>query len=368
MTQKTAAWPLALSYTALILYASLYPFSDWRDQGIVPWFYLTAPWPKYWTWFDLISNVLGYAPLGFLYALSALRSGGPWRSAHAVLLASVAAGLLSMAMETLQSYLPVRIPSNVDLTLNFLGAWLGAVTAYKLEKLGAIDHWSRVRARWFVEEARGALVLLALWPVALLFPTPVPLGLGQVMERLEAALGDALQDTPFLAWLPVREVELQPLLPIEGLLCALLGVLIPCLLAYCIVRSKRRRTLFLIATIAVGICATALSDALSYGPSHAWGWFSLPVQLGLAAAVPIGLALLAMPRRACAALLLVLLVAQLVLLNQATASAYFSQTLQTWEQGRFIRFHGVIQWLGWLWPYATLMYVLVRVSRREHGP
>ncbi len=368
MTQKTSAWPLALSYTALILYASLYPFSDWRDQGIVPWFFLTAPWPKYWTWFDLISNVLGYAPLGFLYALSALRSGGPWRSAHAVLLASLAGGLLSMTMETLQSYLPVRVPSNVDLTLNFLGAWLGAVTAYSLEKLGAIDHWSRIRARWFVEDARGALVLLALWPVALLFPTPVPLGLGQVMERLEAALADALQGTPFLAWLPVREVELQPLLPIEGLVCDLLGVLIPSLLGYCIIRSKRRRALFLVATLALGILATALSDALSYGPLHAWGWFSLPVQLGLAATVPIGLALLALPRRACAALLLVLLVVQLALLNQATASAYFSQTLQTWEQGRFIRFHGVIQWLGWLWPYATLAYVLVRVSRRGHGP
>jgi VanZ family protein len=367
VTQKTSAWPLALSYTALIVYASLYPFSDWRDQGIVPWFYLTAPLPKYWTWFDLVCNVLGYAPLGFLYALSSLRSGGPRRSAHAVLLASTACGLLSFAMETLQSYLPVRVPSNVDLTLNLLGGWLGAVTAFSLEKLGAIDHWSRIRAHWFVDDARGALVLLALWPVALLFPTPVPLGLGQVMERLEAALGDALQGTPFLAWLPVREVELQPLLPSEGLLCAMLGVLIPCLLGYCIMHSKTRRALFLIATIAVGICATALSDALSYGPSHAWGWFSLPVQVGLGVAFPVGLALLAMPRRACAALLLVALAVQLGVLNQAPASAYFSQTLQTWEQGRFIRFHGVIQWMGWLWPYVTLVYVLVRVSRREPG-
>jgi hypothetical protein len=39
--------------------------------------------------------------------------------------------------------------------------------------------------------------------------------------------------------------------------------------------------------------------------------------------------------------------------------------LQTWEQGRFIRFHGVVQWLGWLWPYAALLYVLVRLSGRE---
>ena len=31
-----------------------------------------------------------------------------------------------------------------------------------LERLGAISHWSRFRERWFVPQARGALVLLAL--------------------------------------------------------------------------------------------------------------------------------------------------------------------------------------------------------------
>jgi hypothetical protein len=77
---------------------------------------------------------------------------------------------------------------------------------------------------------------------------------------------------------------------------------------------------------------------------------------------------LAVPRRGCAALVLVGLVVHLFLLNQAPASAYFTHTLQTWEQGRFIRFHGVVQWLGWLWPYATLAYVLVRVSSRDAPP
>ena len=33
---KTSAWPLAEAYAALIVYASLYPFSGWRDQGISP--------------------------------------------------------------------------------------------------------------------------------------------------------------------------------------------------------------------------------------------------------------------------------------------------------------------------------------------
>jgi hypothetical protein len=62
------------------------------------------------------------------------------------------------------------------------------------------------------------------------------------------------------------------------------------------------------------------------------------------------------------------LVVHLAVLNQAPASAYFADTLQSWEQGRFIRFHGLAQWLGWLWPYAVLAYVLQRVSRREAPP
>ena len=67
----------------------------------------------------------------------------------------------------------------------------------------------------------------------------------------------------------------------------------------------------------------------------------------------------------CIAVMLAALVLQLALLNQAPEGAYFAQTLQTWEQGRFIRFHGVVQWLGWLWPYALLAYALQRLSRRE---
>jgi len=242
---------------------------------------------------------------------------------------------------------------------------VGALAAAALERAGAIDRWSRVRVRWFVDEARGALVLLALWPFALLFPASVPFGLGQVFERLEGALAEWLMDTPFLDWLPVREVELQPLVPGVEVICVMLGAIIPCLLAYSVMRSIGHRAIFAAGVIAAGVAATALSAALSWGPSHAWAWLSVPVQVGLAGAVLLAMVFLPVSRRACAALVLLALMLHLSLLNQAPASAYFTHTLQTWEQGRFIRFNGLAQWLGWLWPYATLGYVLVRVSRSE---
>lgn len=367
---KTSAWPLAQAYAALIVYASLYPFAGWRDQGIAAWEFLWSPLPRYWTGFDVAANVAGYVPLGFLLALSFLRRGTRRLAASnittsAILISVLAGAALSLCMEALQTYLPSRVPSNVDFALNVAGTLGGAVVAGGLELAGAIDRWSRFRVRWFMNEARGALVLLALWPFALLFPASVPLGLGQVMERLEGALADWLLDTPFLEWLPVREVELQPLVPGTELLCVALGALIPCLLSFSVIRGAARRAVFAVATLAVGISATALSAALSWGPAHAWAWLSLPVSVGLAAGLAGSLAFLLLPSRACAALLLVALVIHLSLLNQAPASAYFAQTLLTWEQGRFIRFNGLAQWLGWLWPYAALAYVLVRVSRSE---
>ena len=362
---KTSAWPLALSYAALIIFASLFPFDGWRAQGIDPLVFLLARVPPpYWTGFDVATNVIGYAPLGFLLVLGMLRTG--WTRGP-VVLATLAGALLSLGMEFLQIYLPRRVPSNLDLLLNIGGTLAGALAAALLERLGAIDRWSDLRGRWFVQDASGAMVLLALWPLALLFPAAVPFGLGQVLERLEAALVEVLADTPFLDWLPLGETAFDPLSPGGELLCVTLGLLIPCLLGYCVIRPVARRALFALSVLAVGIALTALSAALSWGPVHAWEWMGVPVRVGVWAALALAVLMLGLPRRACAALLLVALVWHLALLNQAPTSAYFAQTLQIWEQGRFIRFYGLGQWLGWLWPYAALLYVLVRVSRRDRG-
>jgi VanZ family protein len=357
--RRTAALALAAFYAGLIVYASLYPFEGWRVQGIAPWSFLWAPLPRYWTGFDLVSNVLGYAPLGFLVSLAVQRTHPRW---PAVRLATALALLLSLAMESLQMFLPARVPSNVDWALNALGALCGAGAARALEGWGLLVHWSRFRERWFVGESSGVVVLLALWPLALLFPVAVPFGLGQVYERAEAALVHALTDTPWIDWLPLREVELQPLLPVSEWLCIAVGLMLPCLLAYSVLRTVRQRLLAGAYGLVLGVAVSTLSAALSYGPSHAGDWISPEVLVGLGLAVAALLLLLASSARGCLVVALVLLVWQLVLLNQAPADVYFAQTLQNWEQGRFIRFHGLIQWLGWLWPYAVLWHLVRRLS------
>lgn len=356
--QRSSAWPLALCYLGLIVYASLYPFSDWRDQGLSPLAFLSTAPSRYWTGFDVGSNLVGYFPLGFLLSLGALRSGHP---RHSVLLATIACTALSLALETLQSYLPMRVPSNTDLALNMAGGCLGALIASQLEALGAIDRWSHVRARWFQGDASLALSLLALWPIGLLFPTSVPFGLGQVAERLEGTLADWLADSPFLAWLPVREVELQPLVPLGEVVCVALGLLVPCLVAFCVIRTPWRRMFGAVAAIGVGLGATALSAALSYSPRHTWDWLQTPTIAGVALGGALGLVFALASRRTCAAVGLLAVGIFLGVLNQSSADPYLAQTLQAWEQGRFIRFNGLAQWLGWLWPYLATVYLLQQV-------
>jgi hypothetical protein len=133
-------------------------------------------------------------------------------------------------------------------------------------------------------------------------------------------------------------------------------------LGYCIIRAALRRALFMLLVFSLGVAVTALSAALSYGPDHAWAWLSVPVEAGLAMALFLATVLLWLPRRVSIALMLLALGLNLSLLNQTPASAYFAQTLSTWEQGRFIRFHGLALWLGWLWPYAALLYGLTQLG------
>ena len=55
---------LALAWLGLVIYGSLHPFSGWRDTGISPFAFLEGAWPRYWTTFDLATNVAVYMPLG----------------------------------------------------------------------------------------------------------------------------------------------------------------------------------------------------------------------------------------------------------------------------------------------------------------
>jgi len=354
--QRTTAWTLAWLCVLVTIYASLYPFEDWRNQNIAPWSFVSAPWPNYLTTFDLWSNFLGYLPLGFWLCLAALRTGtSRWR---AWAMGFVLASALSFTMESLQSFLPVRVPSQVDWLCNSLGGACGALLAAMLEKRGWLYHWAQFRQNWLAKDSSGSLVLMVLWPPALLFPSAVPLGLGHVLERLRSLL---LQDFPDWLWLQQMPPDgfFQTLSPRMEMLCVALGLAVPALLGFGVLRSQRQRLVWVLFVGLVAVLFNALSAALTYGPAHAWFWLNQPVFAGLGLGVLLAVLSIKLSVRWSLGLMVLAQLLLLTWVNQLHASAYLEQTVQTWEQGRFIRFHGLSQWLSWLWPWALLAWGLV---------
>ena len=362
MMRRTLAWPSAWLFGVLVAYASLYPFEGWRVQGSNPFAFLTEPLPRYWLAFDVFSNLVGYVPLGFLLAVTALRSGrGGFLRAGAFVLPS----LLSLLLETLQVYLPSRVPSNVDWALNTAGGALGAGLAFALAPMGWLAHWQRVRTRLFVPDAHGALLLIALWPLALLYPASLPFGLGQVWGALELAVAQALADTAGAAWWPIPVATAIPLTRAGEAACVAMGLMAPCVLGYSVLRERWHRLGWCVAVLAGGVWWMGLSSALTYGPVHAWAWLTPPVLAALCLAGLGGVLLIGASRRASVVWLVLLLLGALTVLNRAPQSPYLAESLDIWAQGRFIRFHGLTQWLGWLWPYAALGHAIVQASRRD---
>ena len=108
--------------------------------------------------------------------------------------------------------------------------------------------------------------------------------------------------------------------------------------------------------------ATTLSTLLNFGPSHALAWRTPGAVAALAVALALALAGLGLRPRLAGALALVALTGLVVLVHLAPTDPYFAQSLHGWEQGQFVRFHGLAQWVGWLWPYAALAWLLRRVA------
>ena len=104
------------------------------------------------------------------------------RGAWAVLLTALLGMLVSGTMEAVQTYLPSRVPSNLDFLTNsvgcFAGAFIGAAGARSYLNQSRLY---QLRQRWFAPHASQGLVLLALWPLAQIYPQGYLFGHGQVL-------------------------------------------------------------------------------------------------------------------------------------------------------------------------------------------
>jgi type IV secretory pathway TrbD component len=147
-----------------------------------------------------------------------------------------------------------------------------------------------------------------------------------------------------------------------------LGLLAPCLVAYVVTPQGWRRLGLALGALTLGVAAMTLSTALNFGPQHALTWIGPRTLPALATGLALALACLALPARVVCGVGLMVLVAMATMVSQAPADPYLTQSLKAWEQGRFVRFHGLAQWLGWLWPWLAMAWLLARLGQPPRAP
>lgn len=333
---------LALAYVALVVYASLHPFAGWRDPGISPLAFLDAGWPRWWTGFDLAINVLVYVPLGYLLTLALGRqTGKPMPALAGALLAT----LVSLCLEALQSWLPTRVPSNLDLACNALGGFVGAIAAWH-GGTHALTWLARIERRIVapVPHAELGLVLLGLWLLTQLSPETLLFGAGDFRQLLGL--------TPAIGFGAPSFFALE--LTIIACNTVAIGLIARTLLADRASPVAVLLVFFLFALFVRGLGATLL-----VGPREAMAWLTPGAGLGLSIGGALLMLCLLVPPNWRVALAGLALMAGTVLVNLAPANPYSAAALATWRQGHFLNFNGLTRLIASFWPFLALPYLML---------
>lgn len=353
-----------LGYALLILYASWYPFTDWQNNGLSPLAFLTTPLPHYWTVFDVVTNVLAYAPLGMLlvFALYPMVRG-----LAALALVLVAALLWSGTMEAVQTFLPTRVASNLDLLTNVGGAMLGGLIGVRSTGF-FLEHGRllRLRSQWFSHEASRGLIVICAWPLAQVYPQGYLFGHGQLIPILSDWLSDWLGTTIDLGgWLrPELQLSAAQFQAFETVITAfgLSGALLTLL---CVLRKKAPLWLLAGLMLALAVGVKSLASALLFTPENAFVWLTPGARGGLLLGVLMLIGLRFTPRRVQRRAAVAMLLVSLLAVNLIPPNPYFVATLQAWVQGKFLSFNGAAQFLALIWPFFALWFLLHSVHRRS---
>lgn len=353
-------------YMLLIVYASGYPFSGWSSIGIKPLSFLLAPFPYYWTKFDLLTNIVGYLPLGVLTVFALYPA---LRGLAAFIIATLIGVLLSGAIEAMQTYLPSRVSSNLDLVANAAGACLGALIGVLLSRSFLEESGLRtLHDRWFSREAGRGLVMVALWPLAQIYPQGYLFGHGQWAPIVSDWLSRWL-DQPVDIGAIFRqgsEITVEQYWLTETIVSAA-GMTGALLTLSCVMRHRAPKARMVALLLGVALTTKSLAHALHFSPENAFSWITPGAEGGLLCGILMLSGLLFAPPHAQRRVAALTLLISLAVVNIAPPNPYFISTLQGWMQGRFLNFNGVAQFLGLLWPFLTLWFLLHPVHRRKEA-
>ena len=332
-----------------MVYASLYPLSGWRDQGLSVFAFLTGAWPRYVTPFDVGANLIGYVPFGFLCVL-AVRSR---LSASASVLVALAAGAaLSIALEAAQSLLPARIPSKLDVLSNTAGALAGALLAVPLARwLLEKGPLLALRTAWFTPGPRTdfGLVVLALWLLTQLDATTLLFGAGDLREWFAP---------------PAGGVHAPELFVIIEALVAFGHLVAVAALASVLVQPGAPARVVVAILLVAALAVKTVAFAIVFQAQNVLSWLTPGGMKGLAFGAPVALLVVALPRTLRLALAALLLMGSTALVNLAPSNPYLAAILKLWQQGHFLNLNGLTRLVSALWPFAALVCVFALVAAR----
>lgn len=343
---------LAALYGLAIVYASLQPFANWMAPPPGSRFFLFAPWPPRWVRYDVMTNLLAYVPFGFFTGLVPRAASYRRRLAVAVFVGSI----LSLTMETLQTYLPTRDASVADLLSNTAGAAIGGVLAIAFSRSrNATLALTSARERWFIAGPVGdmGLALLAIWlavqanPGIPLFatmydPTPLP---------------RAVSTEPDVAAKIVESAHSAFQLLGVGLFLALL--------------LRDRRYVGGAALLLIGAAALVkgVAAALLLNPAAWENWLNPAVSLGVAAGSLLLSMAIWLPRPAQITLAAVALLSSL-LATVFAPDLMFARApkgLFNGPYGHLLSFNGLTHTVLLLWPAFATAYLFALAGRPSWG-
>ena len=333
---------LLFAYTAAIVYVSLNPFYGWRMPEAI----LLFSWPKYWSTFDLVLNILAYVPFGAMVAGQFAQRVGPGVSAGRIALRTLVLGaLLSICMELMQTMLPQRVSSPVDVLTNALGTLGGAV--FVLSAAGR--RWqlrlSEARDRWMLPSAfrKAAVILCLAWLFAQLNPLVPLFDAGEFMTpRAASAARDPYEPWTFLPFAFGTALNA----------CAF------ALFLSLVLRPGRRTIAGVISMVAAGfVCKAAMAAFMLRAPQFA-EWLSPAAVTGVAGG---GLAFLLLHRlplrwRALATALLLFAGTLLARITADAGTMQAAMKLLNWPHGHVATFAGLTHWVYEAWPVAAFAF------------
>jgi len=348
------------AYVAAVVYATLHPWSGWRTPGRWMFAFLSDPWPRWWTGFDVAANVAAYLPIGLLLTVWLARRLSLAMTPAAVL-ATLGGAALSLGLECLQALLPDRVPSRLDLLANSAGGAAGALLAASIGRR-RIERWPRrLRdALPLAPHATPGLVLLLAWLLSHLNPQPMAFATGDLLAAWPGVPGGPAH--PWLAqWLLPHEFE--PFAEAAGVSMTVLAI---GLIGHELLRpGASSAARFIVAVpIVAAILIETVASVVWLGRPGALGWLNAGAQGGLLAGIVALLMLGWVGRRARMWLAIAALAAATLLFNLAPPNAYYLSMRTSWSGGAWTNFHALLRAVATVWPFVAMAWC---ASRLRHA-